>query len=132
MSNFTSRLNGIGGFSIGDAIFTVLEVKGSWMRVVQTHSSIDGSLLPWFALSFDASGETQGAGTSVTACPTGFWVPQSHAALNTIKAQIADLDNQVLEPCATCAAAGVTSEDMTGACASCTSNANTIAYLKTV
>lgn len=128
MSNFTSRLNAIGEFEIGNGKFVVLDVKGGLIRCVQTHSMADGSLLPEFATSVSGGIAT----TPTTQFPTGFIVPQTHPAFGAVKTAIADLDSRVLTLCASCMSSGVTLGDMTNACDSCEANLATISYLKTV
>lgn len=131
MSTFTNRLNQIGEFSIGPAKFAVLEVRGAWIKCAQTHNHDDGGALPEFSYVWDSDGRLE-IGDAIDAFPGGFVVPQTHAAFNAIKAQIADLDNQQLELCSVCVGNSVTLQDMTNACHSCLANSATISYLKTV
>lgn len=131
MSTFTQRLNSIGEFSVGAARFAVIAIKGAWFQVAQTHAFGTGARLPEFDFSFDGEGRLD-ISTAITVFPTGFIVPQTHAAFDSVKAQIADFDSQQLELCPVCVGNSVTLDDMTGACSSCIANLATIDYLKTV
>ena len=130
MSAFTSRLQQLGEFEVGNAKFVVLDVRGGFVRCAQSHEQ-DGDRMAAYNLSFDVDGilDTSAAQTDF---PAGFVVPQSHEAFNSVKADIADLDSRQLTLCAVCEGNGVTLADMTNACTSCVANQSTISYLKTV
>ena len=128
MSNFTNRLDGIGEFSIGQAKFVVLERHGGFVKVAQTHLATNGDLLPEFQTSVSLGVITAPA----TVCPTGFWVPQTHSAFDSVKAQIADFDGRQVQFCATCVSNGVTLQNLENVCSACNSNYINIEFLKTV
>lgn len=134
MSTIVNRISGNGEFQIGQAKFVVLEVRGGMLAVVQTHSFADGSLLPEFQQVNNGGVFDFPDGFSRFAELNGLvhLIPQTHAALNAIKATIADYDNQNLELCPVCVGNSVDLGDMVGACDSCVANNSTIAYLKTV
>jgi hypothetical protein len=128
MSTFTNRLSNIGEFSVSQARFVILEVRGGLMRVVQTHD-FSGNLLPEYVLA-QGSGGRVNTSAALDSFPKGFIVPQTHQAFNAIKAQIQDVDSKVLTVCPQCQANGVTLQEFENACDSCVANMSTISQLK--
>lgn len=132
MSNFTNRLNALGEFQIGQAKFAILDIRGGWIKCAQTHKFTSGDLIEAYDLADNITDGVIDIDAGISDFPPAFVIPQTHANLDSVKATIADLDNQTIELCSVCVGNSVDPQTLVGACTSCIANAATIAYLKTV
>lgn len=130
MSTIVNRMAAKGEFQVGNAKFVILNTRGGLMQIVQTHSAADGVLLPEFQQVNDNGRFVFPDG--FTSFPNGYIIPQTHSALNVIKASIESLDSYNMTICPQCDANGVTLQDFGDACESCVANINTISFLKSL
>lgn len=130
MSNFTNRLSARGSFTHGLAVYDVMKIEGAFVRCVQVRNADDGELIDDYELEYDNQGEC--SNQTLKKITKDVLFPESHPVFDTVKAQIADLDNQNHTLCQICIGNAVNPQDMVGACPQCLENVATINYLKSL